>query len=67
VALIPVLVGALLVHAPNGWLFTVANGGWEYPAFLIVAAVTVALGGDGAFALRPTTLPASAGIAAQAA
>jgi putative oxidoreductase len=67
VALIPVLVGALLVHAPNGWLFTVANGGWEYPAFLIVAAVTVALGGDGAFALRPTALPASAGIAAQAA
>jgi putative oxidoreductase len=66
-ALLPVLVGALLVHAPNGWLFTVANGGWEYPAFLVVAALTVALGGDGAFALRPTVLPASTGVAAQAA
>lgn len=66
-ALVPVLVGALLVHAPNGWLFTVANGGWEYPAFLVVAALTVALGGDGAFALRPTVMPASSRVAAQAA
>src|SRR5215217_5969502 len=32
--LLPVLLGALFVHAPNGWLFTSANGGWEYPAFL---------------------------------
>jgi putative oxidoreductase len=59
VALLPVLVGALMVHAPNGWLFTAANGGWEYPAFLIVAAVAYGLAGDGALALRPTRLPAS--------
>jgi putative oxidoreductase len=58
-ALLPVLVGALLVHAPNGWLFTAANGGWEYPAFLIAASLTHILAGDGAFALRPLRLPAS--------
>jgi len=57
VALLPVLLGAVMVHAPNGWLFTAANGGWEYPAFLAVAAVAQILIGDGAFALRPAPLP----------
>jgi putative oxidoreductase len=51
-ALIPVLAGALFVHAGNGWLFTAPNGGWEYPAFLLVAALAYALAGDGALALR---------------
>lgn len=49
--LIPVLLGATWTHAPNGWLFTAAKGGWEYPAFLSVAAFVQALLGDGAFAL----------------
>lgn len=53
-ALVPVLIGALMVHVPNGWLFTAANGGWEYPAFLVVVAVAHALAGDGAFALKPS-------------
>lgn len=50
-ALLPILLGALAVHAPNGWLFTAANGGWEYPAFLAIAAAAHAFIGDGAFAL----------------
>ncbi len=50
-ALIPVLLGALFVHAGNGWLFTNANGGWEYPAFLAAAAAAQALLGDGKFAI----------------
>lgn len=50
-ALVPVLLGALFVHAGNGWLFSAANGGWEYPAFLVVAALGVALLGEGRFAL----------------
>jgi putative oxidoreductase len=50
-ALVPVLIGALSVHAGNGWLFTNANGGWEYPAFLVAAAITQALLGDGRFAV----------------
>ena len=49
--LIPVLLGATWAHAANGWLFTAANGGWEYPAFLSVAALAQAFLGDGAFSL----------------
>src|SRR6516165_7637954 len=47
-ALVPVLVGALWAHSGNGWVFTSPNGGWEYPAFLTLAAVVVGLLGDGA-------------------
>lgn len=54
VALIPVLLGALSVHIGNGWVFSAPNGGWEYPVFLIVVSVVVALIGDGAYALKPT-------------
>jgi putative oxidoreductase len=64
--LLPILLGALSIHAPNGWLFTAPNGGWEYPAFLAVAAVTQALVGDGAYALRTTRL-VSASFAQRAA
>ena len=52
-ALVPVLLGSIvLVHGGNGWLFSNANGGWEYPLFLMVAALTQALLGDGAYSLR---------------
>src|SRR5690242_12604556 len=34
--LLPILLGAIWVHSGNGWVFTSANGGWEYPAFLAV-------------------------------
>jgi putative oxidoreductase len=51
-ALMPVLLGAIWAHAGNGWLFTSANGGWEYPLFLAAATAVQALLGDGAFALR---------------
>ncbi|MET0531209.1 DoxX family protein [Microvirga sp. P5_D2] len=57
VVLLPVLLGAVLVHAPNGWVFNAPNGGWEYPAFLAAAALAHILIGDGAFALKPVTLP----------
>ena len=50
-ALVPILLGATWAHAGNGWLFTAANGGWEYPAFLTAAAAVQALLGDGRFAL----------------
>ena len=45
--LVPVLLGALWAHSGNGWLFTAPNGGWEYPAFLTLAAIVLALLGDG--------------------
>jgi putative oxidoreductase len=50
-ALVPVLLGATWAHSGNGWVFTAANGGWEYPAFLAAAAVSQALLGDGRYAL----------------
>jgi putative oxidoreductase len=50
-AALPVLLGALSVHAGNGWLFTSPKGGWEYPAFMVASAIVVLLLGDGAFAL----------------
>ena len=39
------------VHGANGWLFTSPKGGWEYPAFLSVAALVQALLGAGVFGL----------------
>lgn len=52
VALTPVLLGAIAtVHGPAGFCFTDANGGWEYPAFWVVALLVQALLGDGAYAI----------------
>jgi putative oxidoreductase len=47
---LPILLGALLVHLPNGWLFSAPGGGWEFPLFLIVAAGVQGLLGNGALA-----------------
>ena len=52
-ALTPVLFGAIFtVHGAAGFFFNNPNGGWEFPAFWIVALVVQALLGDGAYALR---------------
>jgi len=65
-ALIPVLLGATWAHSGNGWVFSNAGGGWEYPLFLTVIALVQVLLGDGAWALRwgkqqarPATTPVS--------
>ena len=50
-ALVPILIGATWAHAGNGWLFTAAKGGWEYPAFLTLAALVVGLLGEGRYAI----------------
>lgn len=50
----PILVGATVVHWGNGWVFTAAGGGWEYPLFLTILAVVQFLLGDGHLALRPS-------------
>jgi putative oxidoreductase len=49
---LPVQIGALLVHAPNGWVFSNAKGGWEFSAVLVVLSVVVFLLGDGVYSLR---------------
>ena len=50
-ALVPILIGATWAHSGNGWLFTSPNGGWEYPAFLTLAAVAAGLVGSGRLAV----------------
>ena len=55
-ALIPILIGATLQHAGNGWLFSNAKGGWEFPAFWTVTLLVQALLGNGAYALNPPSL-----------
>ena len=54
-ALLPILAGALWVHSGNGWVFSGANGGWEYPLYLVVLSVAQILLGEGAFALSRKT------------
>jgi len=56
-ALIPILIGAMMVHIPNGWVFSAAGGGWEYPAFLIIASAVQGLLGGGAFAITKREFP----------
>ncbi|GAA0592827.1 DoxX family protein [Caenispirillum bisanense] len=50
--LVPVLLGALWVHAGNGWVFSAEGGGWEFPAFWTMTLLVQALLGDGAHAVR---------------
>ncbi len=58
VLMIPILLGAALQHAPNGWVFNATGGGWEYPVFWAAASLTSALIGPGALTLRLPFLPA---------
>ena len=60
IALLPVLAVATWVHLPNGLIFSNANGGWEYPVFLMIASLVQALIGDGALALKSRPLPFAA-------
>lgn len=46
-ALIPQMLGVVLFHLPNGWMFAVKNGGWEYPAFWTAALLVQGLIGPG--------------------
>ncbi|TWI48247.1 putative oxidoreductase [Pseudomonas duriflava] len=51
VAVVQLFVAAT-VHFGNGWSFTNANGGWEYPIYLSITALVVALLGDGVLAAK---------------
>lgn len=50
-ALVPVLIGATVVHLPNGWVFSNPNGGYEYPALWTVLLLVQSLLGAGAYAV----------------
>jgi putative oxidoreductase len=50
--LIPIMIGATLEHIGNGWTFSNAGGGWEFPVFWTITLVVQALLGPGAYALN---------------
>ncbi|MEM1080710.1 MAG: DoxX family protein, partial [Pseudomonadota bacterium] len=50
-AVLPVLLGATYVHLGAGWVFSNQGGGWEYPLYLVVLAVSQCLLGAGAWSL----------------
>jgi putative oxidoreductase len=58
-ALQPILLGALVIHAKNGWVFTSTNGGWEYPLFLMAMSFVHIVLGDGRLAIVRDKLPAA--------
>lgn len=65
IAMIPILLGATYVHSSAGWMFSNEGGGWEFPAFWVVALVVQALLGNGAFALKlPTRAQREASVSA---
>lgn len=54
ILVIPFPLGSIIwVHGPAGFYFDNPHGGWEYPAFWIIALIVLALLGDGAYALKP--------------
>jgi putative oxidoreductase len=65
-ALIPILVGAFWVHSGNGWVFSNAGGGWEYPLYLIVLSAAQVLLGEGAFAVSQSSALSQHGAARHA-
>ena len=54
-ATIPLLLGATMVHLGNGWVFSAPKGGWEYPVYLVIAAIAQSLLGSGSFSLDNRT------------
>ncbi|MGO1395131.1 MAG: DoxX family protein [Halomonas sp.] len=51
-ALVPVLLGAAWVHLGNGWMFSNAGGGWEFPVFWAIALIVQAGLGSGRWVLN---------------
>lgn len=61
-ALVPVLLGAAWFgHGVNGFNWSNAGGGWEYPVMWAVAQAALAALGDGAWALAPSKTPVLGG------
>lgn len=51
-ALVPVLLGAAWAHLGNGWMFSNAGGGWEFPVFWAIALIVQAGLGSGRWVLN---------------
>jgi putative oxidoreductase len=54
-ALVPILLGAAFFgHGGFGFNWSNPNGGWEYPVMWAIVQATIAMLGDGAYALAPS-------------
>ncbi len=49
---VPILLGSIVPHFGNGFIFSNPGGGWEFSLFWTVALIVQALLGDGAYALK---------------
>ena len=49
---VSLLFAAYLGHWANGWLFSSPNGGWEFPVFWAIVCFSLALLGEGKYALK---------------
>ncbi len=50
--LIPVSLGILVYHLPNGWVFHNSGGGWEYPQSILVSLIVIFLLGTGKYGIK---------------
>jgi putative oxidoreductase len=49
---VALLLGVVWAHSGNGWGFTNAGGGWEFPLFWAAVQAAIGLLGNGALALQ---------------
>ncbi|MEM1137977.1 MAG: DoxX family protein [Bacteroidota bacterium] len=43
ISLIPITIGIIAYHFPNGWVFHNAGGGWEYPQLILISLIVIGL------------------------
>lgn len=48
---LPILLGATYVHLGSGFLFSNPNGGWEFPALLVILAIVITMQGAGKYSI----------------
>jgi putative oxidoreductase len=51
-AALPILLGSIIPHASNGFLFSGEGGGWEFPVFWSILLVVQVMLGSGAYAVK---------------
>ena len=51
------MLGVIVYHWPNGFVFTSKGGGWEYPAMWAIALLVQSLLGDGPYAISERLRP----------
>lgn len=54
-AALPILLGSIVPHAGNGFLFSNPGGGWEFPVFWSLVLIVQAMLGDGDYSLGGIT------------